>query len=242
MGDGKTPEYYRLYVRGVDIDVFDVAEAADLTPASGMALKYLIRAGKKGAAVEDLKKAVRCIERDIELRSEGRVSTSKRAVAPVGIATLCKKHRADAGLDIAANEALVIPAGESRLVQTGIRLEIPEGFVGLLWSRSGMAAKFGIECGAGCIDASYRGEVHVLLRNHSNVEFKVNKGDRIAQLLTVPVDLGFYEKVKELSETDRGAGGFGSTDCYTAPSGGESMISGEPKKSVFDMRGSGMSA
>jgi dUTP pyrophosphatase len=223
MGDGKTPEYYRLYVRGVDIDVFDVAEAAGLTPAAGMALKYLIRAGKKGDALDDLKKAVRCIEREIELRSEGRVSTAKRAVAPVGIATLCKVHRSDAGLDVAANEDVTIPAGESRLVKTGVRLEIPEGFVGLLWSRSGLAAKFGIECGAGCIDASYRGEVHVLLHNHSKSDFTVSKGDRIAQLLTVPVDLGFYEKVAELSETARGSDGFGSSDE-------------KPEKSHFETR------
>lgn len=124
---------------------------------------------------------------------------------------LSKENEFDAGLDICANEFVVIEPHTRGLVSTGIRVAIPEGYVGLLWSRSGISSKQGVEVGAGCIDSTYRGEVKVLLYNHSDVPFTVMKGNRIAQLLTVPILTTKYEKVDSLDDTSRGEGGFGST-------------------------------
>ena len=81
----------------------------------------------------------------------------------------------------------------------------------MLWSRSGLSCNYEIETGAGCIDSSYRGEVKVHLYNHSDLPYTVNKGDKITQMLIVPVKLGTWQKVNELSETERGEKGFGST-------------------------------
>lgn len=124
---------------------------------------------------------------------------------------LTKKHALDAGLDIAANKTGVIKARNSKLVSTGLHIEVPFGHVGLIWSRSGLAVKHGVEVGAGCIDSGFTGEIIVLLYNHSEQEFKYNKGDRIAQLLTIPINLNYYEEVDKLNKTDRGFKGFGST-------------------------------
>lgn len=124
---------------------------------------------------------------------------------------LVKKHEFDAGLDICSNENIEVPARGRQLIKTGIRLKIPDGMAGLVWSRSGLSVKHGIEVGAGLIDSTYRGELCVLLYNHSDIPFAIQKGNRIAQLLTVPILLGRYVKVKSLDETIRGDGGFGST-------------------------------
>ena len=124
---------------------------------------------------------------------------------------LVKKHEFDAGLDICSNENIEVPARGRQLIKTGIRLKIPDGMAGLVWSRSGLSVKHGIEVGAVLIDSTYRGELCVLLYNHSDIPFAIQKGNRIAQLLTVPILLGRYVKVKSLDETIRGDGGFGST-------------------------------
>ena len=81
----------------------------------------------------------------------------------------------------------------------------------MLWSRSGLSVKHNVECGAGCIDSSYRGEVKVHLYNHGDEVFYIKKGDRIAQLLTMPINLSDYTPVDELPDTDRGEKGFGSS-------------------------------
>ena len=120
-------------------------------------------------------------------------------------------HDGDAGADITASEKTIIPAREKSLIPTGIRLEIPEGHVGLIWPRSGLAVKKGIDCGAGVIDSHYRGEVKVLLFNHSDNEFHIEPGDRIAQILIQKVERVQFIPADELSETDRSEGGFGST-------------------------------
>lgn len=124
---------------------------------------------------------------------------------------LTKKHEQDAGLDVYSAEYVRIPAGQSDLISTGLYVQIPENHVGLLWSRSGLAVKHDIEVGAGCVDASYRGEVKVLLRNLGQESYIVECGARIAQLLTIPCYMGYYERVSELDPTDRNDGGFGST-------------------------------
>ena len=120
-------------------------------------------------------------------------------------------HGGDAGADLTASEKTVIPGRNRSLVGTGIRLEIPEGHVGLIWPRSGLAIKKGIDCGAGVIDSCYRGEIIVLLFNHSDTEFQIEPGDRIAQILIQKVERVQFIPVNELSETTRSEEGFGST-------------------------------
>jgi deoxyuridine 5'-triphosphate nucleotidohydrolase len=88
---------------------------------------------------------------------------------------------------------------------------LPDGHVGLIWPRSGLAVKQSIDCGAGVIDATYRGEVKVLLFNHSDADFTIEPGDRIAQLLIQKVERVNFTPVDNLEETARNQGGFGST-------------------------------
>ena len=120
-------------------------------------------------------------------------------------------HAGDAGADITASEKVKIPPRERTLVSTGVRLEIPEDHVGLIWPRSGLAVKKGIDCGAGVIDSHYRGEVKVLLFNHSDNEFQIEPGDRIAQILIQKVERVKFQLVDQLNETARSDAGFGST-------------------------------
>lgn len=127
---------------------------------------------------------------------------------------LYKKHDSDAGLDIFTYESTVIPARSSVILSTGLYLAIPYGMVGIIKSRSGLSVKHKLEVGAGVIDSSYRGEVMVHMYNHSDVDYHVNSGDKIAQLITIKVELGRYENVEskgELDTTERGEKGFGST-------------------------------
>lgn len=124
---------------------------------------------------------------------------------------LTKQNLYDAGLDIKSRETVRIDPGERALVSTGLYLEIFPGYVGLIWARSGLAVKHGIIVGAGCIDSSYRGEVKILLFNMGSESFVVKKGDRIAQLLTIPINIGMYIPVPYLSNTERGKDGFGSS-------------------------------
>ena len=120
-------------------------------------------------------------------------------------------HAGDAGADITSSEKIAIPPRERALVSTGVRLEIPEGCVGLIWPRSGLAVKKGIDCGAGVIDSHYRGEVKVLLFNHSDTEFQIEPGDRIAQILIQKVERVEFLPADQLNETARNDAGFGST-------------------------------
>ena len=120
-------------------------------------------------------------------------------------------HAGDAGADITASEKIAIPPRERTLVSTGVRLEIPEGYVGLIWPRSGLAVKKGIDCGAGVIDSHYRGEVKVLLFYHSDNEIQNEPGDRIAQILIQKVERVEFHLVDQLNETARSDAGFGST-------------------------------
>jgi dUTP pyrophosphatase len=118
---------------------------------------------------------------------------------------------AAAGADLRAAEAIVIPAGGRAAVSTGLRVAIPEGHVGLVWPRSGLAVRHGIDTLAGVIDSDYRGELHVVLANHGQGPFRVEPGDRIAQLLIQRVEHAEFEAAEHLGETERGTGGFGST-------------------------------
>jgi len=113
------------------------------------------------------------------------------------------------GFDLFSTEEMVMPAGESRLVDAGFRCAIPFGWVGIIKPRSSLAVQ-GITTDAGVIDSDYRGIVKVLLVNRTDENFWVSHGDRIAQMLVLPCQLN-YIHVKELDRTPRGDGGFGST-------------------------------
>lgn len=124
----------------------------------------------------------------------------------------------DAGADLYALESVVINGRTQKLVRTGIALEIPLGYVGLIRPRSGLATKLGIGMNSsGVVDSGYRGEISVTLINHSDKTHTISPGQRIAQIVFVPVVSGFeFEVVDELSVTDRGIGGYGSTGGWTA--------------------------
>jgi dUTP pyrophosphatase len=96
-------------------------------------------------------------------------------------------------------------------VATGLHVEIPAGHVGLVWPRSGLAVRHGIDTLAGVIDSDYRGEVRVVLVNHGDAEFRIEPGDRIGQLLLQKVERASFAKADSLPATFRGEGGFGST-------------------------------
>ncbi|MFQ5673815.1 MAG: dUTP diphosphatase [Nitrospinales bacterium] len=117
----------------------------------------------------------------------------------------------DAGADLRASEDGVVPARGKEMIPTGIRIALPSGYVGLIWPRSGLAVKQAIDCGAGVIDSQYRGEVRVLLFNHSDQDVLIKKGDRVAQLLVQKVESAVFVPVDSLDDTSRGEAGFGST-------------------------------
>ena len=125
-----------------------------------------------------------------------------------------RAHEGDAGLDLYACEAAHIGPGERWSVGTGVAVEIPDGHAGLVLPRSGMAREHGITLvnSPGLIDAGYRGELRVLLLNTDPAEtFRVEAGDRIAQLVLTPVAIAVPVEVAELAESQRGGGGFGSS-------------------------------
>ena len=125
-----------------------------------------------------------------------------------------RAHEGDAGLDLYAADAATIAPGERASVGTGIAVEIPDGFAGLVLPRSGLAARHGIALvnAPGLIDSGYRGEVRVLLLNTDRSEsFTVSPGDRIAQLVLTPVAGAEAIEVRALAATARGEGGFGSS-------------------------------
>jgi len=118
---------------------------------------------------------------------------------------------AAAGADLRASEALTIAPGARAAVATALHLEIPPGHVGLIWPRSGLAVRHGIDTLAGVVDSDYRGEVRVVLVNHGEEPFAIRPGDRVAQLLVQQVERPAYVAASRLGETARGASGFGST-------------------------------
>ncbi len=125
-----------------------------------------------------------------------------------------RAHDGDAGLDLYASEPAHIGPGERWQVATGVAVEIPEGHAGLVLPRSGLARRHGISLvnAPGLIDSGYRGEVKVLLLNNDPAEvFRINPGDRIAQLVITPVASADPVAAEALSGTDRGESGFGST-------------------------------
>ncbi|HIR64987.1 MAG TPA: dUTP diphosphatase [Candidatus Faecousia faecigallinarum] len=120
-----------------------------------------------------------------------------------------------AGADLSAclDEPVTIQPGQTAFLPTGLAIAVPRGYAGLVFARSGLGCKRGLAPAnkVGVIDADYRGQVHVALLNHSGEPQTIYPGDRIAQLLIIPVLTPEMEEVAELDETARGEGGFGST-------------------------------
>jgi dUTP pyrophosphatase len=118
-----------------------------------------------------------------------------------------------AGMDLRAAEAAILPPGGRALVATGFAIALPHGFEAQVRPRSGLAAKHGVTVlnAPGTIDADYRGEIKVILINHGAEAFAIKRGDRIAQMIVAPVTQIKLNERASLSDTARGAGGFGST-------------------------------
>ena len=118
-----------------------------------------------------------------------------------------------AGMDVLSAEDVTLAPGARHAVASGLGVAIPPGYEIQVRPRSGLALKHGISVPntPGTIDSDYRGELKVILINHSSEPFEIHRGDRIAQLVLAPVTLAEWEEVAELDETERGAGGFGST-------------------------------
>jgi len=122
-----------------------------------------------------------------------------------------KTNTNDAGFDLFSIEKVSIGSGKRAIVKTGITMTIPDGYVGLIWPRSGLAVKNGIDTLAGVIDSGYRGEICVVLQNHGDSTYELNPGDRIAQMIFQTIGCVYFNEVDSLEDSDRGEGGFGSS-------------------------------
>lgn len=119
-----------------------------------------------------------------------------------------------AGADLySCEDELIFAPGETKLVHTGIAMQIPDGYVGLIYARSGIATKRGLAPAnkVGVIDSDYRGEIMVALHNHSDADAKIEAGERVAQIVITPYLTVNFVETNELDDTERGVGGFGST-------------------------------
>ena len=132
----------------------------------------------------------------------------KKIVEAAKIPTIANPN--DAGLDLYSIEEIELWMGEQRGIKTGIACAIPPGYVGIIKPRSGLAVRHCLDTKAGVIDAPYRGELIIVLRNDGSAPYKVKKGEKIAQMIVVPC-LTEFEEVKDLDRTDRGKSGFGSS-------------------------------
>jgi len=120
-------------------------------------------------------------------------------------------HEGDAGMDLFAVESFELEPGERKSVPLGLALEIPKGYVGLIWDKSGLSHKYGIKSFGGVIDSGYRGEIHSGVMNLSDKFFSFEKGQKIAQLIIQKIENVQFEEVEKLSQSQRGEGGLGST-------------------------------
>ena len=120
-------------------------------------------------------------------------------------------HSYDAGMDLFALEDVKIKPGEIARIRSGVAVEIPEGYVGLCWDKSGLSMKNGIKVLAGVIDSGFRGELVMGVINLGKEEYVFEKGHKVMQMLLQPIEIADIIETEELSETSRGEGGFGST-------------------------------
>ena len=129
------------------------------------------------------------------------------------IPTYGTEYAAGADLYACIEDGCTIKAGETKLIKTGIALEVPVGYAGLIYARSGLASKKGLAPAnkVGVVDSDYRGEVMVALHNHSADDKTIEPMERIAQLVIAPYLKANFEEVDSLEDTTRGSGGFGST-------------------------------
>lgn len=130
---------------------------------------------------------------------------TKNAIVPT------KANKSDAGCDLYANRHYQIPSLEWVAVKTGIAIAIPDGYVGLIWPRSGLALKHGIDVFAGVIDSGYRGEIAAILFNAGDECVEIIEGERIAQILFQKIENFDFIEVEKLEDSERGKGGFGSS-------------------------------
>lgn len=124
-----------------------------------------------------------------------------------------RAHDTDAGLDLYSMYRRIVPAAGSMCFDTGVHIEIPAGYVGMVKSKSGLNVKHGITS-EGVIDAGYTGSIMVKLYNHSGCAVEIERGQKISQLVLLPIITPELEEVDSLEETERGAGGFGSTGRF----------------------------
>ena len=139
----------------------------------------------------------------------------------------CYEHHGDAGLDLRARHDVCLGPGERGLVTTGIALALPPGYAAFIHARSGLALRcgLGVVNGPGVIDASYRGEIGVILINHDrHSQVQLSRGDRIAQLVIQRVAHAGIDEVASLPGSQRGDGGFGSTGGHTASLNNQSTV------------------
>ena len=129
------------------------------------------------------------------------------------IPTYGSEFSAGADLYACIEDSVTILPNETKLIKTGLSLEIPEGYAGLIYARSGLASKKGLAPAnkVGVVDADYRGEVMVALHNHSTIAATIEAKERIAQLVITPFLKADFNEVTDLTDTERGSGGFGST-------------------------------
>lgn len=140
----------------------------------------------------------------------------KRIKPNATVPTYGSANAAGADLYACLDGNLTIESGETILVPTGLAMELPEGYAGLIYARSGLASKKGLAPAnkVGVIDSDYRGEVMVALHNHSKIPASIEPGERIAQLVITPYIAAAFNTVDELDTTERGTGGFGSTGTH----------------------------
>ncbi|UCE39746.1 MAG: dUTP diphosphatase [Candidatus Aminicenantes bacterium] len=122
-------------------------------------------------------------------------------------------HKGDAGLDLFSSTNFVLAEGQVEAIPTGIKIAVPEGYVGLIWDKSGVSLK-GVHRLAGVIDSGYRGEVKVVMINLSNEPYVIDRGMKIAQMLVQPITIVDVVEMDDLDDTSRGEGGFGSTGKF----------------------------
>lgn len=121
-----------------------------------------------------------------------------------------RAHETDAGADLRSPVDAVVPARGSRVIDTGVHIQLPHGFVGMLKSKSGLNVKHGITS-YGVIDEGYTGSIKAKLYNHSNGPYAIVRGDKITQLVILPCEYVDFELVDDLEDSERGGDGFGST-------------------------------
>lgn len=124
-----------------------------------------------------------------------------------------RAHEADAGYDLYSRENAVIYHGDSHRFDTGVHVQIPRGYAGLIVSKSGLNVRYGVQS-EGLIDADYTGSITVKLYNHGNAAVRIEKGQKISQLVIIPIITPELEQAESLEETERGDGGFGSSGKF----------------------------